>query len=110
MTNILIKEVDRIFNCRILEAGRKESNVIGRVAIAKHLRSTTSLKVSEIAEILNKSHPTTCHYLRMHNNLYIYNVEYRKKYDLLSKLKDYHREFCCYTMLEFNRISNLKIN
>ena len=105
MKEISIKEVNRIFKCNVLEPGRKQTNVNGRIAIANHIRSTKRLKIAEIGKILNKDHATISHYLRIHEYYYKYDVNYRIRYDALSKPKVYHREFCCYTMLEFNRIT-----
>lgn len=106
MTNLTIQEVNRIFECDILTAGRKQNNVSGRIAIANHFRSTTAFKLADIGRILNKDHATISHYLKIHDIYYKYDSDYRKKYDRLRKPKVIKREFCCYVAFEFNRITN----
>lgn len=108
MKELVLKQVNRIFNCDILDSRRKQDNVYGRIAFATYLRSIRKITVVEIAEFLKKSHPNVCHYIRTHNDCYKYNTDYRKKYNILVNIKPHKRKICRRTVFEFRKIRNFK--
>lgn len=101
VNEIVLKEVNRLFKCDILDTSRQPNNVSGRIAFSSFIRGFSRMTVTEIGRCLNKNHATICHYLRKHDLYYQYDADYRKRYNKLKKPKTTKRTICCYTTLEF---------
>lgn len=103
---IIIKEVNRIFECDLMADNRKPNNINGRIAISSFIRSFSNLTTSEIGHILNKDHASICYYSKKHILYYRYDKDYRKKYDKLKEPKPNKVGFCNYTTLKFEKYQN----
>jgi len=103
VNEIVLKEVNRIFECDILDPRRHPNNVSGRIAFASFLRSFSNRTVTEIGRYIGKDHATVCHYSRKHELYYQYDSEYRKKFNKLKLTQPAKRKFCCHTPLDFVR-------
>jgi chromosomal replication initiation ATPase DnaA len=100
---ILIKEANKIFKCDLLASSQVRNNVDGRVAVSYYLRIHSKTTFQKIGDLLKKDHGTIMHYMKLHDNLYRYNSEYKNKYDKLTVTHKYSKLFCNTCVFQFNK-------
>lgn len=80
MIELIISEINKIFNCDILAENRLQKNVDGRIAFSNYLRTHTKLSYQKIGNILGKGHATIIHAIKTHEKLIKFNRAYREMY------------------------------
>lgn len=107
-----IKEVNRIFNCDILDRRRKKNNVSGRVAFSYYMRLKSNLKLREIGEYFDQDCSAIYRNTKVHHNFFKYDCEYRQMYLELEKLNPMnicnHVFFDIKSIRKTNQSKNLK--
>jgi chromosomal replication initiation ATPase DnaA len=106
MKEIIINQVDRVFNCNALSTLRKRENVNGRIATSFYLRSVEKLSLKKIGQIINKDHSSVIHYIKQHESLYLYEKEYKSLFDKLTKIENTKQLLCnqcVYERFKFNK-------
>ena len=95
MIKLIIKEVNAVFDCDILSKQRIRSNVDGRKAFAAYVKKRyPNMALEQIGKLIKKDHATIMHYLKEHDNMMMYDVEYKEKYDKLSISEKPKRWLC----------------
>jgi len=80
MIEIIISEINAIFNCDILAENRKRNNVDGRIAFCNYMRKNTNRTFQDIGNELGKSHSNIIHAIKTHDKLIKFNRKYREMY------------------------------
>ncbi len=100
---IIIKDANKIFNCNVMVPHRKRNAIDGRTAVSNYLRNTYGMTFQKIADAFGKTAGTIMHAVKLHDNLYKHNVDYRTKYDLLISVHDHSKLFCNTCVFQFNK-------
>lgn len=102
MGEIIIKDANEIFGCDLMENNRKRQNVDGRSAVCHYMRNTYGFRFQKIADFFNKSVWSIMHTVKLHEDLYKYNVDYRIKYDKLIEKHNISKLICNTCVYPFN--------
>lgn len=94
MGDIVIKEANKIFGSDILNGGPKRIHTDGRVAVSNYLRHNLKMTLFKIGDILDRKHCSIIHYIKLHDNLYRYDLEYKEKYDRLTLVNRRSKLIC----------------
>lgn len=94
MTEIIIPEINKIFQCDIMASNRKQNNVDGRIAFSQFMRINSDLSLQKIGNEINKDHSTIIHHLKTHIQLMRFNKEYREKYKQIGLYSGFKRWLC----------------
>ena len=111
MIELIIKEINTVFDCDILSKQRIRSNVDGLKAFAAYVKKRyPNMALEQIGKLIKKDHATIMHYLKEHDNMMMYDVEYKEKYDKLSISEKPKRWLCPETTFRnYEKVSEIVI-
>jgi len=105
MENLIIPEINKIFDCDILAKNRIQKNVFGRAAFYQFMRRNSGLSLQKIGDLIGKNHATIIHGLQVHSELMRFNREYREKYKTIGVYSGFKRWLCIECEFEIKTIS-----
>ena len=94
MTEIIIPEINKIFQCDIMASNKQQNNVDGRIAFSQYMRINSDLSLQKIGKIIGKGHATIIHHLKNHKQLIRFNKDYREKYKQIGLYSGLKRWLC----------------
>lgn len=110
MIEIIIKEVNAVFDCDILSTKRVRQNVDGRKAFAAYIKKRyQNMALEQIGKFINKDHATIMHYLKEHDNMMMYDIDYKDNYGKLS-VSEKPKRWLCYqtTFRNYEKVLEIK--
>lgn len=104
INDLIIPEINKIFECDILASNRLRNNVDGRIAFSKFMRMNSGLSLQKIGRLINKDHSTVIHHIDSHKQLMKYNKEYRERYQKIGIYSGFKRWLCIECVFEIRTI------
>ena len=80
----IIRNINKELNIDIREKSRKREIVEGRIIFAKMMHSQNIYSLGKIGSYINKEYCTIIHYLKVHNNLFETDKNYKKMFKVIS--------------------------
>lgn len=111
MIEIIIKEINAVFDCDILSRQQVRPNVDGRKAFAAYIKKRyPNMALEQIGKLINKDHATIIHYLKEHDNMMMYDIDYKDNYEKLSVSEKPKRWLCHETTFRnYEKVSEIVI-
>jgi len=104
MENLIIPEINKIFDCDILAPNKLQKNVDGRIAFSQFMRCNSGLSLQKIGDLIEKNHATIIHHIKTHSQLMRFNREYREKYKTIGVYSGFKRWLCIECEFEIKTI------